>query len=315
MHNSNKNQTLGLQTARALKYLVLRLLHKTFPHIQGINAPPKQEFYTARLKGYNGKRYRQILRKKADVKNLEVIMKSVSKSIQVALILLVVAAMSSCSLGQTAEPTATAVDVNAVMTSAAATAFVQLTDIAAQASPTTPPTQTPTPAPTPDQALLLLTPTLSGGGLPVVVTSTVAAGLPITTIVPSLTPFVPVVGGGGGAVVTCFNSKYIADVTITDGTVMKPNEKFQKVWRIQNTGTCKWDEGFGLVLWAGPAMNGTAIYFSGKDKPVEPNGIVDLGIYMVAPAQPGEHTAHWTMIDDQGKTFGGDLTVAIKVVK
>lgn len=241
-------------------------------------------------------------------------MKSVSKSIQVALILLAVAALSSCSLGQTVAPTATAVDVNAVMTSAAATAFVQLTAIAAQASPTIPATQTPTPAPTQGQVLLLLTPTLAASGLPVVVTPTVAAGFPLSTIVPSLTPFVPV-AGGGGAVVTCFNSKYIADVTIADGTVMKPYEKFQKVWRIQNTGTCKWDEGFGLVLWAGPAMNGTAIYFSGRDKPVEPNGIVDLGIDMRAPAQSGEYTAHWTMINDQGKTFGGDLTVSIKVVK
>jgi hypothetical protein len=242
-------------------------------------------------------------------------MKSVSKSFQVALVLLAVAALSSCSQGQTAVPTATAIDVNAVMTSAAATAFVQLTDIAGQASPTTPPTVTPTQAPTQDQALLLLTPTVAAGGLPVLETTpTVAGGLPLSTIVPSLTPFVPVTGGGG-TVVTCFNSKYVADVTIPDGTVMKPYEKFRKVWRIQNTGTCNWDEGFGLVLWAGPDMYGTAIYFSGHDKPVAPNGIVDLGIDMRAPAQPGDYVAHWTMISDQGKTFGGDLTVSIKVVK
>jgi hypothetical protein len=242
-------------------------------------------------------------------------MKSVSKTIQVALILLTVAALSSCSLGQAAaSPTATAVDVNAVMTSAAATAFVQLTGIAAQASSTTPPTLAstiaPTQAPTQDQALLLLTPTDAAGGLPIVEsTPTLQFGL---TVVPSLTPFAT---PGSGTIVTCFNSKYISDVTIPDGTVLKPNEKFTKVWRIQNTGTCNWDQGFGLTLWAGPSMGGSAIYFSGKDKPVVPGGIVDLGIEMRAPPQPGDYVAHWTMIGDQGKTFGADLTVFIKVVK
>jgi methionine-rich copper-binding protein CopC len=62
-------------------------------------------------------------------------------------------------------------------------------------------------------------------------------------------------------------------------------------------------------------MGGVAIYFSNKDKPVAPGGIVDLGIEMRAPVKPGDYVAHWTMISDQGKTFGGDLTVFIKVVK
>jgi len=254
-------------------------------------------------------------------------MKSFSKSIQVALVVLAVAALSSCSLGQpAAAATPTAVDVNAVMTSAAATAFVQLTGIAAQASPTVPPTQTPTQAATAtpaqngaatatqDSALLLLTPTLTVGGLPVAETPTAAVGLPLATIIPSLTPFAQT-GSGGGAVVTCFNAKFVADVTIPDGTVMKPYEKFQKIWRIQNTGTCKWDQGFGLTLWAGPDMGGSAVYFSNNDKAVEPGGTVDLGVEMRAPVAPGDYVAHWTMIDDQGKTFGGDLTVFIKVVK
>lgn len=248
-------------------------------------------------------------------------MKSVSKSIQVAFIVLAVAALSSCSLGQTASPTPTAVDVNAVMTSAAATAFVQLTEIAGQASPTTPPTVAPTEAPTqaatatPDQALLLLTPTDAASGLPVVATATQAAGgLPVTTAIPSLTPFATTVGGGQNTT-PCFNAKFIADVTIPDGTVMKPYEKFTKIWRIQNTGVCKWDQGFGLTLWAGPDLNGAAIYFSNNDAKIEPGAILDMAIEMRAPAQPGDYVAHWTMIDDQGKTFGGDLVVFIKVVK
>jgi hypothetical protein len=244
------------------------------------------------------------------------------KPIQIALVLAAFVALSGCGLGQAAEPTATPVDVNAVMTSAAATAFVQLTQIAGQASATPAPTQTPTTAPptgTPDpnaatatqgSPLQLLTPTDSAGGLPVVETP-IGGGLPTNTPLPNLTPIVPVATAGNGT--TCFNSKFVADVTVPDGTVLQPGEKFRKVWRIQNTGTCKWDQGFGLTIWAGPAMGGTPISFSGSDQPVEAGGTVDLGIDMVAPDKSGDYIAHWVMINDSGKTFGGDFTVVIKV--
>jgi len=243
-------------------------------------------------------------------------MKSVSKSIRAVLIVLAVAALTGCSLATAASPTPTTLDVNAVMTSAAATAFVELTKIAGQATPTTAPTKTPTQAATAtqDQALLLLTATDAASGLPVVATSipaATAAGLPATTAIPSLTPFAN--PNPGATVVTCFNSQFVADLTIPDGTVLQPGEKFNKIWQVKNTGTCRWDEGFGLVIWAGPSMDGYASYFSANDQPVEPGGIVDMAIQMRAPEKSGEYVAHWTMIDDQGKTFGGDLIVYIKV--
>jgi hypothetical protein len=248
-------------------------------------------------------------------------MKAFFKPILVATVLIIMTALSSCSLGQAAAPTATPVDVNAVMTSAAATAFVQLTQIAGQASPTSAPTSTSAPTETQSTTqspALLLTPTVAttGGaaGLPAVETPTLAAGLPAATPAASVTPILPL-AGSTTVVSTCFNSKFVVDVTILDGTVLKPTERFRKVWRIQNTGTCAWDEGFGLVFLMGEAMGGQAIYFSGRDNKVQPGGTVDLGIDMKAPAAAGEHIGHWIMVSDQGKTFGGGFTVVIKVSK
>lgn len=255
------------------------------------------------------------------------------KPIKLALILVVFVGFSGCTLGQTkASPTATPVDIKAVMTSAAATAFVQLTQIAGQASPTNAPSQTPTKTPptkTPDilpvtatqlSALQLLTPTPvdAAGGLPKTETPQAGGGLPGSTAAPSLTPFsTPIVplATTSGSVITCYNSAFVADVTIPDGTVLQPYEKFHKIWRVQNTGTCAWDQGFGLTIWAGPDMNGSPIYFSDNDQPVQPGGIVDLGIEMRAPTQAGDYIAHWVMINDQGYTFGSSLTVYIKVAK
>ena len=74
-------------------------------------------------------------------------MNKISKAVQLAVALVAIMALAACGSGAQANPTATVVDVNSVMTSAAATAFVQLTQIAGQASATAAPTQTATPAP------------------------------------------------------------------------------------------------------------------------------------------------------------------------
>ncbi len=241
-----------------------------------------------------------------------------SKPIQIVLALVAMVALSGCGLGQATQPTPTAVDVNAVMTSAAATAFVQLTQIAGQASPTSAPTQTLAAPPTteaPTQAAAGSTPAVVlEGTVTVTPTPAVVGGLTVTAV-PSLTPIGAAAASGANSGPACLNSQFIADITIPDGTVLKPYEKFYKVWRIQNTGFCPWDQGYGLTIWAGPSMGAYPIYFSNGDQKVGSGGTVDLGVSMRAPVQPGDYVAHWSMIDDQGKIFGGDFTVFIKVVK
>ncbi len=232
------------------------------------------------------------------------------KSIQALFILVIFATLTGCTLGQTAEPTPTAVDVNAIMTSAAATAFSQLTEIAEVATATLAPTATPTleatPATTGDSA--------TSAPPPLVIGATDTPALPgLPTAIPSFTP-APVIGGvATSSAQVCKNSVFVADVTIPDGTVMKPGQKFTKIWSIQNTGFCAWDEGFGIVFWAGHSMFGQNDFFSGNEK-VQPGGIVDMAIEMRAPWEAGDHIGHWVMIDDIGQTFGTDLVVYIKVV-
>ena len=259
------------------------------------------------------------------------------KLFQGLLALFAILVLSSCSLGQATNPTATPVDVNAVMTSAAATAFVQLTQIAGQASATLPPTNTPAVAPTQAATagapsgptatvgaggLQLLTPTEGAGGLPAAPTNAAAGTSAVPSLatlppggaaVPSLTPFAPTLPASGANVVTCLNSKFAGDITIPDGTVMVPYQKFTKVWAVQNTGTCAWDQGFGYNVWAGPNLSGLGGTFSGHDQAVQPGGTFDVVVEMHAPSQKGEYVSHWKMFDDQGHPFGADFTVYIIV--
>jgi hypothetical protein len=227
---------------------------------------------------------------------------------------LVVSALSACTLGQTAEPTATPFDVNAVQTSAAATAHVQLTQIAqavaATATPTTAATATATQAATDTLAPGAPTPTQTATLQ--VIGGPTATGTPIGGgITPTPSPTSGVVNGP-----VCKNAAFNGDVTIPDGTVMKPWEKFVKVWKVKNTGTCKWDQGFYFAGVIGPpSMTAHPYYIQTKINFVAPGDSIDIDINMYAPGDPGEYTAHWHMYDDNGKPFGGDFTVVIKVVK
>ena len=242
------------------------------------------------------------------------------KLTRAALWLTALVALSSCGPAQAASPTPEPVDVKAVMTSAASTAFVELTAIANQATATPRPTTIPTlePAtetPDPAQAVSTTDPALEAtatlevaAGLPATETPAVMAGTPAPAVVP------PVAPANTGP--TCLNAQFVLDVTIPDGTVLKTYEKFRKIWRIQNTGTCAWDQGFGFVFAYGDSdMGGYPQYFSKIDQPVGPGGVIDLGVEMRAPTKPGDYYGHWSMISDSGKLFGQAVMVYIKVVK
>jgi hypothetical protein len=239
------------------------------------------------------------------------------------LTILMVVALTGCNMGQAAQPTPTAIDLDAVKTSAAATAFVELTQIASAAPPnftaTAAPSDTPSVSETPGGPA---TNTPAAGGLTPSETPLVGGGTPFdltATAIPSLTPLT--VGGGSGGGPVCKNSQYGGDVSIPDGTVMKPWQKFVKIWKVRNTGTCTWDQGFSFRAWSGPPSMGTSSkivpYTIGNDKTdwIAPGAAVDIGIDMYAPGDPGDYVAHWAMYDDNGKQFGGDFTVAITVKK
>lgn len=235
--------------------------------------------------------------------------------------LIVMLLLSSCTLGQAAEPTPTEVDVNAISTAAAATAFAQLTEIAGLASPTTPPTNTSQPSPTLDAAAG--TPTIS-----VEIQITAQPEITITPLglgtlapvpgagVPTLTSIPTQSSTGGQPVVTCNNFAFVADITVPDGTVFKPADKFTKVWRLQNTGTCPWDQGYVFKWVAGAGMGSSNSYaFNDTNRRVAAGATADVDIFMFAPDQEGEYTGNWTMFNDQGQQFGYWVTVNIKVQK
>lgn len=109
---------------------------------------------------------------------------------------------------------------------------------------------------------------------------------------------------------TCvINSKFVADLTIPDGTIFTPNAVFTKSWRVFNNGSCTWD-GFSLVFVSGTQMS------AGAEFPVPttpPGSTADLSVPMNAPGAYGSYSGVWRLRNTAGQLFGTNLTVVIKV--
>lgn len=237
---------------------------------------------------------------------------------RILLLLLTATILAACNVGATPAPT---VDINAINTAAHATAMgqisAQLTQTALAA-----PTNTPPPTDTPFSLATVALPTTAAGTAPTAGGTGALPTLsfnntpttPIAGFTPLASPAAPVNTVVSGD--ACNNSVYIADVTYPDNTVVKPGTDFQKVWRVQNTGNCLWDDGYKLVFIGGDkALDPYTFEFKRSEDFVSAGETADLGINLTAPLAEGTYTATWQMQSDQGVYFGTLLTVVIQVKK
>jgi hypothetical protein len=110
----------------------------------------------------------------------------------------------------------------------------------------------------------------------------------------------------------CANdAEFIRHLSISDGTVLLPGQAFGKVWRVQNTGACRWSAGYQIV-WSG----GTGW----QEQPpvalpaaVEPGATLDVRLGLLAPLTPGEYQADFHLADAGGRPFGPALLLRIVV--
>lgn len=232
----------------------------------------------------------------------------------IGFIMLTMMMLGACTIGQAPEATPTAMNVDAIYTSAAETARAQMTEIASLATATTPPTATLEPT---ESALVQVT--LSVDFTPIASPDPLLVGtapaLPGAN--PSITP-IPTLGTGGDSGPTCNAVAFEGDITVPDGSKFKAWEKFQKVWKLRNTGVCTWDEGYSFRHVAGATFAGDNYYITKKDDFVAAGEAVNMAINMYAPGDPGPYESFWSMFADDSngnKQFGYWVSVVIEVVK
>ncbi len=100
----------------------------------------------------------------------------------------------------------------------------------------------------------------------------------------------------------CDAAAFIKDVTFPDGTVVARGSVFQKVWRLQNVGTCSWTPAYALIFFDGDRMSGpTSASLPGN---VNPGETIDLAVTLTAPGKDGHYRGYWKLRNPAGILFG-----------
>jgi hypothetical protein len=174
--------------------------------------------------------------------------------------------------------TASTLSVDAIFTAAAQTLRAQ----EATALALTPPTNTPSPSP-----------------FPTLPPPSPAATFSFASSTPA--------GGGASA---CDNATFVSDVTIPDGTTLKPGEKFTKTWRMYNSGSCNWTIGYKWLFVSGEALGGATTVLAAQ---VNSGSQTDISVGLTAPTNNGTFKGYWRMQNAGGVSFGNQPWVEIKV--
>ncbi len=105
-------------------------------------------------------------------------------------------------------------------------------------------------------------------------------------------------------------ARFSRDVTIPDGTLMRPEQRFTKTWEILNDGKTTWDKRYVLKHVRDEQM-GTAAQISLPE--VRPGRKGQVSIDLQAPKIPGIFRSTWKPHDPLGNPFDFELYVEIKV--
>lgn len=103
----------------------------------------------------------------------------------------------------------------------------------------------------------------------------------------------------------------LRDVTILDGTLVKPGETFTKTWEFLNNGTCPWI-GYTLKFAAGDQMSAPL------SAPVPETLLKEkvlVSVDLTAPSTNGSYTGYFTLNDPNGKDvpIGIEKTFWVKI--
>jgi hypothetical protein len=102
---------------------------------------------------------------------------------------------------------------------------------------------------------------------------------------------------------------YVRDITIQDGTILKPSTRFTKSWEVANIGNCRWPLDTVLER-VSTSIEGENLIKVGE---VLPGEIQNLSVGLASPKEEGNYQDIWQLATEKGPITGGKLTVVINV--
>jgi hypothetical protein len=138
--------------------------------------------------------------------------------------------------------------------------------------------------------------------------------MPVAAPPPAAAPDDGAANGAGNGVVgpngCALQATFLQDVNVPDGAQIDAGAAFNKTWRMQNTSSCDWGEGYVLAFEADTPLSAAGVV---PVPPTPSNGVFDVTVELTAPAQPGTYTSTWRIKDPAGQAFGNRVFVVIRV--
>jgi len=106
-------------------------------------------------------------------------------------------------------------------------------------------------------------------------------------------------------------ARFVADISVEDGTTLQAEQPFVKIWRMRNESTVAWPENTRLGYVGGDKLSSVEAI---AVPAVEPAQEVDIAIDMIAPAKPGRYVGYWRLAAPDGTRFGQRVWVDIIVI-
>jgi hypothetical protein len=109
----------------------------------------------------------------------------------------------------------------------------------------------------------------------------------------------------------CTNDlRFISDITYPDNTVVAPSQEIEKIWLVQNNGTCNWESDYTIRNVDGFPMGSSTIVAL---YPVRSGGEYEITITFYAPTDAGSHASKWQAYDPEGEPFGQEIYILVLV--
>ena len=103
---------------------------------------------------------------------------------------------------------------------------------------------------------------------------------------------------------------WVADVTIANRAIVPAGESFLKTWRLRNSGSTPWTQGYRLSFFGDEQLGGPDHVALPE---AEPGEEVEVSISLVAPETPGLHRSTWKPTTPKGEFFEFAQAVEIEV--
>lgn len=152
----------------------------------------------------------------------------------------------------------------------------------------------------------------SGAGDPALEPTVDSSGAGGQTLEPAINTSPTAIRPAGTSGPLCDDSEFLEDVTIPDGTVLKPGEDFKKTWRFKNTGVCEWTTEYAIGYAYGERMDGSDTKLTAI---VSPGGYTDITVKFTAPLVNYWYGSWWRLKNAHGDYFGDFVFVSVVVAE